>query len=245
VPVNRIEAYKWYTIAAARGGTTGDSANQARVTLAQTMSSGEIAEAERRAASFTPQSGVRPSTVKPVPLARGDRIDVGGKTLRVPLPQGYVNVWQIGERVLQTNPNMVGPFPSLLVAMNQEDVDRLKLGIRVKDIRMIEVTKASFDDSVAVSAKLFEELMKEFRSPPVSNPQRVDTVLRDDDRAYCVLQLLRPTQQNDGFVAGIGFLRLNDRVVGIRITGSPGTKDVESAVSRLAKEWIDLLVNAN
>jgi len=232
VPVNRVEAYKWYTIAAARSGGTGDSANQARVTLAQTMSSGEIAEAERRATAFSPQRGVRPSTAKPVPLARGDRIEVGGKTLRVPLPRGYVNVWQIGERVIQSNPNL-------------EDVDRLKLGIRVKDLRMIEVTKASFDDSVNVTPKLFEELMKEFRVAPSSNPQRVDTVVRDDERAYCVLQTLIPSQGGEGFVAGIGFLRLNDRVVGIRITSSPGTQDVQGAIANLAREWIDLLVNAN
>lgn len=46
VPVNLVEAHKWFNIAAARGS---DDAKRYRVELASEMSRQEIAEAQRRA----------------------------------------------------------------------------------------------------------------------------------------------------------------------------------------------------
>lgn len=52
VPTNRVEAYKWYNIAAAQGFT---KAAAARELLDSELSRKEVLEAERRAAAFTPK----------------------------------------------------------------------------------------------------------------------------------------------------------------------------------------------
>ena len=52
VPTNRVEAYKWYNIAAAQGFT---KASAARELLDSELSRKEVSEAERRAAAFTPK----------------------------------------------------------------------------------------------------------------------------------------------------------------------------------------------
>jgi S1-C subfamily serine protease len=51
VPTNRVEGYKWYNIAASQGFP---KATAAREILAAELSRGEVAEAEKRAATFTP-----------------------------------------------------------------------------------------------------------------------------------------------------------------------------------------------
>src|SRR5438067_10132648 len=52
VPTNRVEAYKWYNIAAAQGFT---KAAAARELLDSELSRKEVLEGERRAAAFTPK----------------------------------------------------------------------------------------------------------------------------------------------------------------------------------------------
>src|SRR5262245_21601911 len=60
VPTNKVEAYKWYNIAAAQGFTR---AAAARESLAPELPRTEVIEAERRAASFTPKRTFKSQTV--------------------------------------------------------------------------------------------------------------------------------------------------------------------------------------
>src|SRR5688572_19143856 len=57
VPTNRVEAYKWYIVAAAQGYT---KALAARENLASDLPRKEIAEGERRAAGFEPKRAFQP-----------------------------------------------------------------------------------------------------------------------------------------------------------------------------------------
>ena len=52
VPQNNIEAYKWYSLAAAQGAEYADIAASCRDAIALTMSREDLAEAQRRAAEF-------------------------------------------------------------------------------------------------------------------------------------------------------------------------------------------------
>ncbi|HKQ36542.1 MAG TPA: tetratricopeptide repeat-containing serine protease family protein [Verrucomicrobiae bacterium] len=57
VPTNRVEAYKWYIISSAQGYTKSLAA---RENLAGDLAAKDIAEGERRAASFEPKRSYRP-----------------------------------------------------------------------------------------------------------------------------------------------------------------------------------------
>jgi len=252
VPVSMIQAFKWFTIAYNTSGGNSTAANQSRATLATSMTTAQIEEANRQAAAYRMESNVRPGSTKPPELARGDRVGIGGKTLYTPLPDGYVNAWEIAERTRRSRPNL-DPYSvdTLLVAMNRQDIDRIKMGLRVDDLRVLEFVKYGGDDTVDVSAQLFADMRKQVREAvqargkAAAAPGFSERLVRDDDRAMLLLQARSPTGDSTGASIGIGLLRLNGRAAYIRVLGAAGTAEGQGNTAALMQDWAAILLNAN
>jgi uncharacterized protein len=247
VPANPIEAYKWYLITAAppRSGGLAQRADDRRARLAADMSSAQIAEAGRRAARFHAERGVRPVSGKPQELAHGDTVEVGGHRVNVPLPRGYVNGWELMEKVRASMPNL-DSHNTALVGISQEDLDRIRLGVRVPDLRLLELLRFGNDHTVNVTPQLFGELRGQFRDAVAATATQKQTqILRDDEQALVLLQVTAAGARDEGSVAAIGLLRLNQRALVIRLFSRAPSEDAKARIAAVAREWADLLLNAN
>ncbi len=248
VAQNAVQAYKWLTIAHNNGNS---QANQLRAALAGTMTTAQIEDAVRQANLYRYDGTVRVAA-KRVELARGDRVELGGNTVRAPLPDGWVNAWEIIEQMRKIAPNFDAGNDTLLVAMASQDIDRIKLGLRVQSWRMLEVGKYSGDEKVKVSPELFAELRKQFRESMEARMKRNDVpqgaaqqYLRDDDRALLMITTRPPTGDRPGSASGFGLLRIADRAMVIRVTGLVGAEDAVKEATALTQEWARLMLNAN
>jgi len=133
----------------------------------------------------------------------------------------------------------------VLVGIHQEDLDRVKLGVRVAELRMVEFLRYDADPTVNVTAPLFSDLRAQFRESFTRLAPAAHKVLRDDDRALLLLRVTQPTGQSEGAIIGLGLLRLNSRVAIIRLYSGSGSEDAQKRISDVEKEWAEALVSAN
>ncbi|HTP61061.1 MAG TPA: tetratricopeptide repeat protein [Burkholderiales bacterium] len=249
VPASNIDAYKWYTIAGAppRTGIIVNDAEERRARMAINMSTLQIEDAVRRAGQYRVELNVRPAREKPAELLRGDRYEVGGTRINVPLPRGYVNGWEFAEKARQRMPNLgASQADVVLVGIHQDDLDRIKLGVRIAELRMVEFLRYEGDPTVDVTAPLFSDLRTQFRESFLKLASTsVYKVLRDDDRALLLMRVTQPTGQSEGAIVGLGLLRLNDRIVMIRLYSGSGTEEAQKRIADVEKEWTEVLVSAN
>jgi hypothetical protein len=216
------------------------------------MTTAQIEEANRQAALYRVEGNVRPSTVKLPELARGGRVEIGGIALNAPLPEGFVNAWEFAERTRRSRPNQDSWSDILLVALNAEDVDRMKMGLRVDELRVLEFLRYGGDDKVAVSERLFADMRKQLREameqrrkggiPPGGFSE---SIVHDGERALLVLQTRAPTGERAGDSIGLGLLRLSERAVVVRIVGDVGTDEGQQRTLTLLRAWAGLLLDAN
>ena len=251
VPQSVIQAYKWFTIAYNTTGGMFAAANEARARLAANMTTAQIQDATRQASAYRQEANVRPILGKAPELARGDRVEIGGRTLQAPLPDGYVNAWQLVERMRKLRPNLdAASADTLLVAMASEDIDRMKLGLRVDELRMLELVKYPADETVNVSPTLFAEIRKQFKERmqariTAQGPKVNERAVREDGQALLVVQTQPPTTENIGGSVGLGLLLLNGRVTYIRVIGAAGTQDGEERTLKTLNDWTSMLLRAN
>jgi TPR repeat protein len=251
VPQSNIQAYKWFTIAYNGTGGNFAAANEARARLAANMSTAQIQDATRQANGYRQEVNVRPLMGKAPELAKGERVDIGGRTLYAPLPEGYVNAWQIIERMRKLRPNLDGASAdTLLVAMASEDIDRLKLGLRVEELRTLELVKYPADESVNVSSALFADIRKQFKERmqariAQNRPRITEKAVREDGQVLLVMQTEAPNTENIGGSVGLGLLLLNGRVTYIRVLGAAGTPDGEERTLKTLTDWTSILLRAN
>jgi len=249
VPASNVDAYKWYLIAGAppRSGRLVNDAEEKRARMAINMSTLQIEDAVRRAGQYRVEQNVRPAREKPAELLRGDRYEVGGMRINVPLPRGYVNGWEFAEKARQRMPNLgASQADVVLVGIHQDDLDRIKLGVRVAELRMVEFLRYEADPTVNVTAPLFSDLRAQFRESFLKLASTsVYKVLRDDDRALLLMRVTQPAGQSEGAIVGLGMLRLNDRIVMIRLYSGNGSEDAQKRIADVEKEWAEALVSAN
>lgn len=188
VPKSRNEAYYWYSVAS-RGGNQAVStrANTQRTSLARDMTEANLSRLSARAEAFKPQPGLRVRQTALPPLARGDQVSYGDVSMKIPAPTGYNNGWEMAEWIQQAYPNDPAQGPLLMVLQNQEDVDRIKLGLR-SGVRRIEVSRHFSDDSITATPKLFGEIKEQLRSRMdtaiAGGRYKAETEVQNDDIAF-------------------------------------------------------------
>lgn len=191
VPRSKSEAYFWYSLAAkSTDAALAQRAGERRALMAKDMQGGEIARLMKKVEAFVPQPGLRPRQEALPALARGDQVKVGSATLRIPAPPGYANGWEMLEWLQQAYPNDPDMRPMLMVLTQQEDTERLKLGL-ARSHRVIEIASELSDDSVAATPALFGDIKKRLRdslqASVAAGRYRLEVVI-DDERAYAFVR---------------------------------------------------------
>lgn len=246
VPRVRSEAYFWYAVAAR--STTAPVAERANLQRAAMANAQEVSDADvqrltARAAQFRPQTGLKPRLTPQTPPVRGDRIEVGGTSLRVPMPRGYFNGWQTIEWILAAYPNDPDHKAWQLVMNSQEDFDRMKLGLP-GGLRSIELLRHQADDSVRITPQLFTELKAQTRSSIDSGVAAgrflMEGVLRDDDRA---LGILRASVTDPNRIEAISLVYVRDRVLLVAYTGF--NRQQKDELAALVRSLTDDILSAN
>ncbi len=252
VPASLIQAYKWYQIAYNQSGGAYERANESRALLAARMSSAQINVAVRQASEYRVERNVQP-TAKLAELARGDRVQIGGRTVSVPLPDGFVNAWEIAERIRRARPNADSwDSNTLLVGMASKDIDRMKMGLHLDEVHVLEFHRYIGDDTVNVTSDLFADMRKQVRerieakskaATPAPGPS--EQIVRDDDQGVLMLRTVAPTGESVGSSIGVALLRLNERAAYVYVIGAPGTADGQAATTSLLKDWVSVLLRNN
>ena len=243
VPVLRGEAFYWYTVAGKSTTTAGQQANERRAILARDMGEAELAALAKRADAFRPEAGFRPRR-DPLPTpSRGDSFTLGTTTLTLPPPAGYTNAWQVTDFMQRAYPNDPTLRPLLMLLARQEDVDRMKLGLRA-DLRRIAVARYTPDDAVTVTPVLFGELNKNLQSRLEVNVGagrfRIDSMVRDDDQVFA---FVRTGIANANFVDGTALLLLKGHVVWLSFEGF--NREQLDELKDLVRKSVDAFASAN
>lgn len=244
VPRVRNEAYFWYSIAAR--GTSGlvvDRANNQRTDMARDMSEADLKRLSARAEAFRVQAGFRPRMAALPPLARGDLVELGAVSLKIPLPKGYINAWETVEWLQQAYPNDPEQKPWLMVLSSQEDIDRIKMGLR-GGLRRVELSRHLSDDSITVTPRLFGEIKGQLKSTiesAVSNGRyRSEGVVHDEDNAF---SFVRSGVTEPNLVDALAFVLVKDKVLVVAITGF--TRDQKPELTALVRSIADEVQSAN
>jgi hypothetical protein len=238
------EAYYWYSVAArSTTGGVAEFANNQRATLARTLTDTDIARLGKRAEAFRVQEGFVPRKVALPALSRNDKVALGAATLTVPAPRGYANAWEQTEFFQRAYPNSPELRPLLLNLIQQDDLNRMKLGMPGA-IRSVEISRHLPDDSMAVSTSLFASVKNQLQSVVDQNiaagRYRSDGVLRNDDRVW---GLLRTSNLEPNKLDAIGLVLVKEKVLAIALTGFGS--DQRDEASDLFKNLADALVSAN
>lgn len=238
------EAYYWYSVAArSTTGGVAEFANNQRATLARTLTDTDIARLGKRAEAFRVQEGFVPRKVALPALSRNDKVALGAATLTVPAPRGYANAWEQTEFFQRAYPNSPELRPLLLNLIQQDDLNRMKLGMPGA-IRSVEISRHLPDDSMAVSASLFASVKNQLQSVVDQNiaagRYRSDGVLRNDDRVW---GLLRTSNLEPNKLDAIGLVLVKEKVLAIALTGFGS--DQRDEAGDLFKNLADALVSAN
>jgi TPR repeat protein len=238
------EAYYWYSVAARNTtGGVAEFANNQRATLARTMTDADMARLGKRAEAFRVQEGFGARRAPLPALSRNDKVTLGPTTLSVPTPRGYANAWEQTEFFQRAYPNSPELRPLLLNLIQQDDVNRMKLGLPGA-IRSVEISRHLPDDTMAVSASLFASIKHQLKDIVEQNiaagRYRSEGVLRDDDRVWGVM---RTSNLEPNRLDAIGLVRVKEKVLAIALTGF-GTEQRQE-VSDVFKNLMDELVSAN
>lgn len=212
VPQLSGEAYFWYSVAArSTTASIAERANAQRAAMAPGMPSTQLASLAARTSNFAPQPGFKPRATPLQPPARGDRFELGDTTIRVPAPAGYMNGWEVLQRMQQTYPNDSG-LAVLMVMHHAEDHARTRMGLPGR-LRTFEVSQHA-DDSIRVTPTLFADMKKAarrgFEATGVGRQRRLDSTLRDDDDSYAVL---RAAVQDPTLLDAVSFVRVREKVL--------------------------------
>lgn len=244
VPRSRMEAYYWYSVAA-RGANSEvvSRANIWRADLARDMPQADLNRTVARAEAFRAQQGFRPRLDAFPPLARNDRLDLGEVNLRIPSPKGYVNGWQTTEWVQQAYPNDPDNLPWLMVLNNQEDVDRIKLGLG-GGVRRVELSRHSTDDTITVTPKLFGEIKGQLKSQIqaaiAAGRYRSEDQIHDDETAF---SLLRSGVTEPNRLDAVAFVLVKEKVLMVAFKGY--SREQRSELADLVRGVIDEIKSAN
>lgn len=243
LPQRNSEAYYWYALAA-RSNVAGviERANAQRSQLAPLLQPAQLTAIAARVGSFVAQPGIRPRATPLPPPSHDDRIELGGTSLRVPAPRGFVNGWQALEAMQATFPND-SDLAVLMVLNATEDMDRLRLGLPGR-IRTIEINRNSPDDTVRVTPALFGEVKAQARrtlesAAPAARPQ-IEAVLRDDEDAFSVL---RRSQQDPSRLEALSLLRVRERVILLAYVGFDAEQ--RGGLTELVRSTTDEILSAN
>lgn len=220
VPRLRNEAFFWYSVAARSTNTTAaERASQVRAGMARDMTDLDIARVQARVDAFRPQPGFKPRSASLAPPSRTDRFELGGASLRVSLPKGYINGWQSVDFMFQAFPNDPDLRPWLLVMNSQEDTDRMKLGLP-GGLRAVEISRHLPDDSIKVTPTLFSEVKAQFRSQVDSGVSggrfRLESTVVDDEKSWAIVR--SGIGENPRF-DGVGLVLVKEKVLFVAFTG--------------------------
>lgn len=191
LPRVNSEAYYWYSLAAkSTDAPVAQRAGERRALIAKDLQGPEIARLMKKVDAFVPQPGFRPRGQALPALARGDQVKIGSVALRIPAPPGYANGWELLEWMQQAYPNNPELRPLLMVLTQQEDAERLKLGV-ASSYRVIEISSELSDHSVAATPALFGDIKKRLRdglqATIAAGRYRVE-VVSDDERVYAFVR---------------------------------------------------------
>jgi hypothetical protein len=243
VPVLQGEAFYWYTVAGKSGTAAGQQANERRAVLAREMPEATLAAQARRAEAFKPVPGFKPR-LEPLPApSRTDSFRLGTTTLTFPAPEGYANAWHVTDFVQRAYPNDPSLRPLLMMVARQEDLDRMKLGLR-SDLRQIAISRYTDDDAVTVTPVLFAELKKTIQgrieAGAGAGQLRVESVVRDDDQVFA---LVRSGIANANLVDGKALLLLKGHVVWLSFDGF--NREQLGELKDLVRKSVDSFVSSN
>lgn len=244
VPKSRNEAYYWYSVAA-RGGnqTVSGRANTQRTSLARDMTEANLSRLSARAEAFKPQPGLRVRQTELPPLARTDQLTYGGVTVKVPAPAGYTNGWEMAEWIQQAYPNDPAQGPLFMVLQNQEDIDRLKLGLR-SGIRRIEVSRHMSDESITVTPKLFGEIKEQLQSrretAVAGGRYKTEIEVQNDEAAF---SFVRSSVTEPNRIDALAYVLVKDKVLLLSFTGFAREQGEELAA--LVRSLADEIRSAN
>jgi len=243
VPVLQGEAFYWYTVAGKSGTAAGQQANERRAVLARDMSEAAVAAQARRAEAFRPVPGFRPRK-EPLPApSRTDSFMLGTTTVTIPAPEGYANAWHVTDFVQRAHPNDPTLRPLLMMLARQEDIDRMKLGLR-SDLRQIAISRYTDDDAVTVTPVLFAELKKtllgRLEAAAGAGQLRIESMVRDDDQVFAVV---RSGIANANAVDGKALLLLKGHVVWLSFDGF--NREQLGELKDVVRKSVDTFVSSN
>jgi TPR repeat protein len=243
VPVLKGEAFYWYTVAGKSSTTAGQQANERRAILARDMGEAELTALAKRADAFQLEMGFRPRR-DPLPTpSRGDSFTIGTAAFTMPAPAGYANAWHVHDFMQRAYPNDPTLRPLLMLLARQEDVDRMKLGLR-GDLRRIAIARYTPDDAVTVTPTLFTELKKSLQSRLDVNVGagrfRIDSMVRDDDQVFA---FVRSGVANANLVDGTALLLLKGHVVWLSFEGFH--REQMDELKDVVRKSIDAFASAN
>lgn len=230
MPKSRNEAYYWYSVAA-RGNNADVSsrANTQRTSLARDMSEADLNRLSKRAEAFKPQPGLRVRLTALPALTQGDQVTYGTTSLKIPAPDGYANGWQMAEWIQQAYPNDPTQGPLLMVLQRQEDIDRIKLGLR-SNIRRIEVARHFSDDAITVTPKLFEEIKAQLHgrmeTAIAGGKYKTETTVQNDDLAF---SFVRSSVTEPNRFDALAFVWVKEKVLRLSFTGFTREQGAELA----------------
>jgi TPR repeat protein len=243
VPRIKSEAYFWFSLASkSTDAAFAQRASERRALMANDMQASEIARLMNKVEAFVPQPGLRPRREALPALAHGDQVKVGSATLRIPAPTGYVNGWELREWMQQAYPNDPNLRPMLLVLAQQEDTERVKLGL-TGSYRFIEITSELSDQSVAATPALFGDIKKRLRNSlqagVAAGRQRVEVVV-DDEGAYAFVRSV--VSQADSIEA-VALVLVKQRLLAIAFLGF--RPEQQDELKELARKMAADLLSSN
>lgn len=244
VPRLRNEAFYWYSVAARSTNAAGaERASQLRAGMARDMTDSEIARVQARVDAFRAQPGFKPRSTALAPPSRTDRFELGGASVRVPLPKGYINGWQTVDFMFQAFPNDPDLRPWLLVMNSQEDTDRMKLGLP-GGLRAVEISRHLPDDSVKVTPTLFAEVKAQLRAQVDSGVSggrfRLESTVVDDDRSWAIV---RSGVGESPRFDGVGLVLVKEKVLLLAFTGF--NREQRGELVTLVRSVLEDVISAN
>lgn len=244
VPRMRAEAFKWYTLASRSSTAVVDSANNRRTELGRDMTPQELADATRRADQFRPVPGIRPRATPLPPLARGDRVTVGDKSLSIPPPKGFTNAWQLVETMQRAYPNDPELRPLLLVVTREDDLNRMKLGIAGASLRSVEISRHVPDDNMVVTPELFADIKRQFRDQVEAGIRNgrflMQGTVLDEPRQIAIM---RSGISEPDRLDAVGLILVKERVLSVSLTGFKFDQKAEA--QELLKTVASEVISAN